>query len=124
MKTTFSLLMTALLLAGCGDKSGSGTSAQKTNAQASGGSPITAPVDYLGAVVKARQNADKTLSKVDTESLNQAISMFNVEKGRNPRDLNELVEGQFIPRLPKVPEGMQYSYDPQSGKVTLVKKAQ
>jgi hypothetical protein len=122
MKKTLLGLLGALACAGCGSNSGSTASDGKTNAESSSANPITAPVDYLGAVAKARKNADTTLTKVDTESLNRAVSMFNVEKGRNPKDLNELVESQVIPRLPKLPEGMQFSYDPQSGKVSVVKK--
>ena len=48
--------------------------------------------------------------------------MFNVEQGRNPKDLNELVEKKFIPRLPAAPTGMKLEYDATAGKVTVVKQ--
>ena len=123
MKSLNPALLSALLLTACGSKSGPEASGDKTNAQSSAGNPLTAPVDYLGAVVKARKDADTTIAKIDTASLNQAITMFNAEKGRFPKDLNELVQGQYIPRVPTPPQGMQLSYDPQSGKVSVVKKA-
>lgn len=110
----------ALVLTGCGEKS-QDTEAG-TNSQSSSGNPLTAPVDYLGGIVKAKQKADKTVLNVDTATLEQAIVTFQIEKGRAPKDLNEVVVGQFITRLPTVPEGMKLAYDPQTGKVSVVKK--
>ena len=57
---------------------------------------------------------------MDTTSLNQAIQMFNVEHGRNPKDLNELVEKKFIPKIPDAPRGMKLQYDATAGKVKVV----
>ncbi len=111
-------LLSVLLLLGCDQKSqssGSGT----TNTSSSGGSVLTAPVDYLRAAGKAQQSAVKT---VDTASLNQAIQLFNVEKGRNPKDLNELVQEKFIPQIPAAPYGTKLVYDPVAGKVSVVKE--
>jgi hypothetical protein len=114
MKT--SLMLTALLLlAGCGEKSG-GTASQ-TNA--SSGSLVTAPVDYLGAVAKAQQYSVK---QIDTASINKAIEMFQVDKGRNPRDLNELVQEKYLPQIPAVPYGTKLIYDADSGQVKVVKQ--
>ena len=106
----------AVALAGCGSKSSSTAGATNTT---SGGSLVTAPVDYLNSAVKAEQNAVKT---VDTTSLNQAIQLFNVDKGRNPKDLNELVEQRFIAKIPEVPYGNKLVYDANAGKVTVVKE--
>src|SRR5579872_1221424 len=65
-------LAAALFLAGCGDHSSK--TAQTTNSTSgSSGNPLTAPVDYLGALGNAQKLAVKT---VDTASLNQAIQMF------------------------------------------------
>jgi curli biogenesis system outer membrane secretion channel CsgG len=105
----------ALALTGCGEnKNAPGAG---TNTASSESSPLTAPVDYLGAVVKAKQTAEKT---VDTASLNQAIQMFRVEQGRNPKDLNELVTEKTIPRIPDAPYGMKLVYDAASGTVKVV----
>jgi hypothetical protein len=105
-----------LLLAGCGEKSDKAPSS--TNATSSAVSPAEAPAGYLGGLAKGQQNAVKT---VDTASLNQAIQLFNVDKGRNPKDLNELVTEKFIPQIPPVPYGMKLDYDATAGKVTVVR---
>ena len=44
----------------------------------------------------------------------------NVENGRNPKDLNELVEKKTIPKLPDAPRGMKLDYDATAGKVKVV----
>ena len=102
------------LIAGCGDKSSSGAG---TNSTSGGGSIATAPADYLNAAVKGQQKAVKV---VDTASLNKAIQLFNVDKGRYPKDLNELVQDKFIPQIPDVPYGSKLSYDANSGEVRVV----
>jgi hypothetical protein len=118
MKPTYSLALILLCLAvGCGDNKRSSQNA--TNTAASSGNPLTAPVDYLAAAGKAQQSAVKT---VDTTALNQAIQLFNVDKGRNPKDLNELVEQKYIPQIPAAPYGTKLNYDATSGKVTVVKQ--
>ena len=118
MKTLFCFSVAAsLILVGCGESSDK--AAQPTNGAASGSSPLSAPADYVGALGKAQQTAVKT---VDTTSLNQAIQLFNVDQGRNPKDLNELVEKKFIPKLPYAPRGMKLEYDATAGKVTVVKQ--
>jgi hypothetical protein len=117
MKIYFFSLLSAVFLSGCDQKSQS--SGGGTTKSSSGGSVLTAPVDYLRAAGKAQQSAVKT---VDTASLNQAIQLFNVEKGRNPKDLNELVQEKFIPQIPAAPYGTKIVYDSAAGKVTVVKE--
>jgi hypothetical protein len=114
MKLPFCLgLAAGLALAGCGgdsDKPGSATN--KT-------SSADAPGGYLGAISKAQQNAVKT---VDTASINQAIQLFNVDKGRYPKDLNELVQEKYMPQVPTPPYGSKLVYDATAGKVQVVKE--
>jgi hypothetical protein len=116
MKTHLCLLfVAALLLAGCGDKSGgaaSGTNGVST-------SVASAPADYLRAATKGEMDAQKT---VDTAALDKAVSMFNIDKGRYPKDLNELVQEKYIPKLPPTPYGTKLSYDPNTGKIAVVKE--
>ena len=107
----------ALLLAGCGQKSSqSGASGGKSDG---GGSTLTAPVDYLNSAAKAEKSAVKT---VDTTALTQAIQLFYADKGRYPKDLNELVTEKFMPRLPEAPYGMKIEYNATDGTVKVVKK--
>jgi len=116
MKVVFSLLvMAGLLCAGCGKQAAS--SAQPTNTSSSG-NPLTAPVDYLGAVARAQQTARKVVSTV---GLDQAVKMFYGQEGRYPKDLNELVP-DYLPNIPPAPTGMQYSYDPKTGVLKVVPK--
>ncbi len=118
MKTA--LLITAavaVLLTGCGEKSDK--PAQTTNAATSDGNPLNAPANYLGGLAKGQQSAVKT---VDVASLNQAIQLFNVQEGRFPKDLNELVEKKYIPRIPEPPHGMKIVYDANAGSVKVVKE--
>ena len=117
MKTIFCVSLAAsLFLVGCGESCNQ--PGQATNGTASSSNPLNAPAAYVGALGKAKQTAVKT---ADTATLNQAIQMFNVDQGRNPKDLNELVEKKFIPKIPDAPYGMKLEYDATAGKVTVVK---
>jgi len=115
MKTLFcfSIIVGCALLAGCGD-GGSG-SGDATNT--SSGNPLTAPVDYLGAVDQARQASIKT---VDVATLTKAIQMFQVEEDRLPKDLDELVAKKYIAEIPKPPHGKKIVYDASTGTVKVV----
>ena len=119
MKSSVFLFLTmgvTVLLIGCGEKS---NSASGTNSTSSSGNLATAPADYLNAAVKAEHSAVKT---VDTTSLNQAIQLFNVDKGRYPKDLNELEQEKYIPKIPEVPFGNKLVYDANAGRVSVVKQ--
>ena len=111
------LLASAFFLVGCGEKQTNQPAT--TNAASTGSSVLTAPVDYLDAVARAKITAEKT---VDIASLNNAIQMFRVEQGRNPKSLEELVTEKVILRLPAAPYGMKIVYDTNSGTVKVVKQ--
>ncbi len=106
----------SLCLLGCGEKSASNS--QGTNA-ASGPSPLTAPVDYLGAVGAAKTFAEKT---VDLAEINQAIQVFQTQEGRYPTNIDELVGAKLLVQVPKAPYGKKIVYDPNTGKVSIVNK--
>ena len=109
-------VLVGTFLVGCGDSSSKSASGTNT---ATGGSVVTAPVEYLDAASKAKQRAVKT---IDTTSLEKAVQLFNVEKGRNPRDLNELISEKYIREIPTPPYGTKINYDPNSGSVSVVKQ--
>src|SRR6516162_3844095 len=115
--STILTVLTSLLVTGCSDSSQTSATASSTNT--SSGNPVTAPVDYLNAIAKGKQSAEKT---IDTTSLDKAIQMFGVDKGRNPKDLNELVQQKYIPRIPDAPYGTKLVYDANSGTVTVQKQ--
>jgi len=110
------LIVPGLLLVGCGEKSGTAPAA--TNAPANGGSVLTAPVEHLKSAVNAKQNMVKT---VDTTALNKAIDMFQVQEGRLPNDLDELVAKKYIPEIPLPPAGSKIVYNATKGVVTVEK---
>ncbi len=78
-----------------------------------------APVDYIASSVKAEQNMVKT---VDLSALNENVQLFNVQEGRLPKSLDELVEKKYLGKLPYPPAGMKLAYDATTGKVTVVKE--
>jgi len=120
---TFSFLLLSLvaglLLAGCGG-SDSSKSAQATNATPNynTGNPITAPVDYLGAVGQAKKFSEK---QIDLAYLNEAVQQFSAAEGRLPKDLNELVPN-YMHTIPSAPYGSKIVYDPTNGMVKVVKQ--
>ena len=115
---TFLMLSIALSLfaLGCGKNSTQNT--QTTNT-ASDGSLITAPVDYLAAAADAKKKMEKD---VDTIALNRAIQDFEVQEGRKPKDLNEVVEKKYIRIIPQAPYGSKIVYDAESGTAKVVKQ--
>lgn len=84
----------------------------------SSGNPVTAPVDYLGAVAKGQQSAIKS---IDTAQLKQAIQNFQISEDRLPASLDELVAKGHLRQIPPAPNGMKIQYDPKTGAVTVVK---
>lgn len=118
MKSIAFLPLVALIAAtGCKPSDGSSQTAGSTNA--SSGSVLQAPADYVGALGRAEQNAGKT---ADVASINQAVQMFQVDKGRFPKDLDELVQEKYLKRIPDAPYGMKINYDATTGQVKVVKQ--
>ena len=112
------LLIAGLLLLGC-QKKEEPTAAKSPDSPASSGNPLTAPVDYLGAISKAHKYAVKT---IDAVALNQQVAFFQANEGRFPKDLNEMVEMKYMGALPTPPAGMQFKYDASTGSVKVVPK--
>ena len=106
------------LFSGCGKKDAA-PPAPPTNAPSASGNPLTAPVDYLGAVNQAHKNAIKT---IDTAALSRQIDLFHEQEDRYPKDLNELVSQHYLNSLPKAPYGMKLQYNPATGQVRVVKE--
>ena len=116
MKTP--LLLTVVLLAlvtGCSDRTSKSTT--QTTASTNSGNLATAPVDYLQSITKAEQSAVKT---VDVAAINALIRQFQVEQGRLPNDLDELVQSKYLSRIPPVPFGSKLVYDSTTGEAKVV----
>jgi hypothetical protein len=104
-----------LFLAACNKSSQSTNSS--SGGSSSGGSVLTAPVDYLNDAAKSEHSAVKT---IDTTSVAEAIQLFYTDKGRYPKDLNELVTEKYIGKVPTPPTGTRLDYDPNTGTVKVV----
>ncbi|MHB8520777.1 MAG: hypothetical protein ACYDH9_08455 [Limisphaerales bacterium] len=111
-------LAAALVLVSCGKKEAAAPAKTSTNDSFSSGNPITAPVDYLGAVGKAKRTAERV---VDSTSLNRAVQEFYASEGRFPKELKELVTEKYLPKIPEAPYGMKILYDATNGQVSVVK---
>ncbi|MDE2642859.1 MAG: hypothetical protein OSB55_08915 [Verrucomicrobiota bacterium] len=118
MKTTWitSLaLALAIGLCACGGSSGTPKDeAPEKEESSSVGSPLTAPLDYVGAVGKAKKSSEK---KLNLANMQNAIKQFKAVEGRYPKALNELVTEGYFPRPPRPPRGMRYVYNPKTGQV-------
>ena len=117
MKTsTLSVLIfgaVGLFLAGCGNDSKTSKAVQAVS------NTVNAPVDYLGALEKGKQRAEKV---VDVAAINQALLFFHEAEERYPADLDELVAKHYLNEIPKPPYGMKFEYDAASGAVKVVKQ--
>jgi hypothetical protein len=80
----------------------------------SAGNPLTAPLDYVGAVGKAKKVSEKRLNLAN---LQNAIKQFQAVEGRYPKALNELVTEGYFSRAPRPPRGMRYVYNQKTGQV-------
>jgi len=73
--------------------------------------------DIGGVIVQAKKGSD---AKIDTVALTSAINQFNIGEGRYPKDLNELVQKQYIPKIPDAPYGYKIDYNATDGSVKVV----
>lgn len=115
MKSTALLSLVALIVAtGCN---------QSDNSSQTAGSPNRSMTNdgafgqYMGNLAQAKQTAGKT---VDVASLNEEIRLFQVDKGRFPNSLDELVQDNYIKRVPDAPYGMKIDYNTETGEVKVV----
>lgn len=116
MKTTWiTSLALSFFLCACGGSSGTPKDeAPEKEESSSVGSPLTAPLDYVGAVGKAKKSSEK---KLNLANMQNAIKQFKAVEGRYPKALNELVTEGYFPRPPRPPRGMRYVYNPKTGQV-------
>jgi len=111
------ILGLAALLGGCGPEKAQEDQPSENAAQKeSEGNPLTAPVDYLGAVNKGGKFANKTL---ELSQVTKALQEFKILEGRFPKDLAELVDAGMLAKEPEAPYGMEVTYDAQTGQVDI-----
>ena len=108
-------LTLALGLCACGGSSNAARDKKpKKDESTSAGNPLTAPIDYIGAVGKAKKVSEK---RVNLANIQNAIKQFHAVEDRYPKTLNELVSEGYFPRPPKPPRGMRYIYNSKTGQV-------
>ena len=116
MKGIYSIsifIATAALLAGCGGKS---------NSTAQGTNTVNTATNGLGGYVKSLAGAQKAANKtIDVSFIGQAIQLFNVQEGRYPTNLQELVPN-YVAKIPAVPAGYKIVYDPTNGTVKVAQQ--
>ena len=74
--------------------------------------------DYKEALEK---NRERTLANRQRDELTRAIRAYLGDMGKTPSNLTQLVEFDYIDKVPKAPDGLQYIYDNNKGNVQLVR---
>lgn len=101
--------LASLLMAGCDN-----SSEQKT----SQGDKLSDAADVTAKAAKTEKRSSLT---ADMSAMNKAVLKFYVQEGRFPKALDELVEKQYVPILPLLPENAAWDYDTNSGVVSIQK---
>ena len=104
----------AAFLVGC-NKSGS-TSTATPPATGTAQTDTNKPLDVGGQILQMKKGSD---AKIDTTALTSAINQFNIGEGRYPKDLDELVQKQYIPKIPTPPYGYKIDYNAADGSVKV-----
>jgi len=78
--------------------------------------PFNAAEKYGGVMGTALK---KSKAMDDVLYLKNKINTFQIQEGRYPSSLNELVEKKYIEELPQPPKGMTFHYDPSTGSVDV-----
>lgn len=112
----FISIAVAALLAGCGGKTGSTPQASNTASTNSVNTATNGFGGYVKSLGEAQKSANKT---IDVSYINQALQLFNVQEGRYPKTLQELVPN-YVAKIPDAPIGSKLVYDPASGTVKVV----
>ena len=112
MKTPYCIFILGLLGNACGD------GGKLDINENSSGNPVTAPVDYLGAVNKGRK---KAIGEVGLMQVNSALNTFQASNSRPAKSLQELISEGYLGALPELPVGMKWQYNPQTSKASIVR---
>ncbi len=117
------VLLALLAATGCGEKTAKKAAPAATNGGSTtgAGNPLTAPVDYLGAVGAAQKQAQRF---GDLTPVQQAVRAFQAGEERMPANLQELVTEGYLPKLPVPPKGFALVYDPRTGQVRFAPAGQ
>jgi competence protein ComGC len=110
---------TCLLLGGCSPKPEppKPPPPPKATAAVSNQSIAAAPSGYIAKAVKVKEEARAT---VGIENLQKAVESFQLEEGRNPASLEEVIQKGFLKTMPNAGNGQKFEYDAKTGNVKIV----
>ena len=114
-KTIIIIFIVSFILAffviGCAKKPDESNSNQELT-------PLNAPEQYAGVASRAMKKAS---AMGPILFLNNKTETFHIKEGTYPDSLQELVDKGFIKpeEMPKPPEGMQFIYNKETGKVDV-----
>ena len=77
------------------------------------------PANYVRG---ALESGDKAKGKLGIVTLERGIKTFQIQEGKNPASLQQLVKKGFVSSVPPAPVGKKYSYNAKTGKVKIVAK--
>lgn len=92
-----------------------GCSGTESSAPESGGDSER---DYSQLLDNVRKRSERSMTE---DRINASIAEFEMENGRQPTNLVELVSGGFIESIPEGPEGRAYVYNPKTKSLGLLK---
>jgi hypothetical protein len=110
MKVALFPLIISLLSSACSQQS------EPNINENSSGNPVSAPVDYLGAVNKGRK---KAIIDTGLMQVNSALNQFKATKLKPASSLQELVSEGLLAELPQLPAGTKWQYNPQTGEASV-----
>lgn len=74
-------------------------------------------IEKYGGVMGTAMKKSKAMD--DVLYLKNKINTFQIQEGRYPYSLDELVEKKYIEKLPEPPKGMSFRYDPSTGSINV-----
>ena len=74
--------------------------------------------DYAGMLDRVR---DRQKSAAVVGTIQEGLKRFQIDLGRLPTNLYELVSLKYVKDIPEAPEGFAYYYDPVHGNVQLIR---
>ena len=110
MNATLFILIIGLLSSACSNQS------EPDINENSSGNPASAPVDYLGAVNKGRK---KAIIDTGLMQVNSALNQYKATSLKPAGSLQELISEGLLAELPKLPTGMKWQYNPQTGEASV-----
>ena len=110
MNATLFILIIGLLSSACSNQS------EPDINENSSGNPASAPVDYLGAVNKGRK---KAIIDTGLMQVNSALNQYKATNLKPAGSLQALISEGLLAELPKLPTGMKWQYNPQTGEASV-----